>query len=173
MKNKNGKTMNINKAIERIEWRFKNSWNVNDKDIEAYNAILDYKEMQESINMNKNESLAKLWIHQLMLLNTTQLYSAERSIQVIDEILNKSVYDWCIDLRSNIATMRFNALSLQSNGNVSKNILNRSNVINLIEQIVDKNEKQLLKEFQSEVSEQNIIKFVEKQITRIINKYEK
>ena len=165
--------MDIDKAIDRFNWRFKNTWKPNVKDIEAINSIMDYVELQRNKSLSENESLAKLWIHQLMLLNSTQLYSAERSIQVIDEILDKSVYDWCKDLQSNISIMRFNTLSLKINSEISKNILNRSNVIKSAEEIVDKNEKELLKELQSEVFEENIIKFVEKHINRIINKYEK
>lgn len=142
--------MNINKALEHFEWKLKNSWKPTKKDVEAYNSIVDYKEIQESINLSRNENLAKLWIHQMILLSNTDSYTGERCIQVIDEILDKSVYHWCLEMKEQLPMMQFRALRK----------LNSS-------------DKELSKTLCLEVSEDNIIKFVEKQITRIINKYEK
>ena len=88
--------MNINKALEHLEWKFKNSWRPTKTDVEAYNSIVEYKELQESRNLSQNENLAKLWIHQMILLSNTDSYSGTRCIEVIDEILTKSVYDWCL-----------------------------------------------------------------------------
>lgn len=163
--------MDIDKALNHFEWKLKNHWKPTKKDIEAYNAILDFKEHRQSVSLSENELLAKMWIHQLMLLNTSNLYSAERAIQVIDEILSKSVYDWVLRLKDQTNTMRFNSLLNKSNSNTLNNDLKPLEVIqNSLERIVS-DETKLEKAFTDEVSEENIIKFVKQQINRIINKY--
>ena len=65
--------MNIDKALEHIKWKFDNVAPPTEKDLESFNAILDYKEKQEDINLEQNENLAKLWVHTLMMLNVTNL----------------------------------------------------------------------------------------------------
>ena len=142
--------MNINKALEHFEWKFKHSWRPTATDIEAYNAILDYKAKQESYNLSQNENLAKLWIHQMILLSNTDSYSGTRCIEVVDEILTKSVYEWCLELKEQLPMMNFRALQKKLG-----------------------TDDELKKALIYEISEANIIKFVEAEITRIIDKYEK
>ena len=141
--------MNINRALEHFKWKFENKWKPTEKDIEAYNSILKYKEHNESYNLCQNELLAKLWIHQLILLSNTQMYDGEQCIRTIDEILEKSVYHWCLELKDKLPIMRFNAISKTGT------------------------DEELIKVLQFTISEEDTIKFVEKHITRIINKYEK
>lgn len=142
--------MNINKAIEHFQWKFKNSWKPTPKDIEAFNSIIDYKELAESRNLTQNESLAKLWIHQMILLSNTNMYNGERCIQITHEILDKSVYDWCLKLKDEIPMMKV-----------------RSNLDSY------KNDEEMFVDLKYEISEDNIIKFVKKEISNIILKYEK
>ena len=165
--------MNINKALQHFGWKFKNHWKPTKTDIEAYNAIIDFKEQQQSINLSKNESLAKLWIHQLMLLNQTEMYSASRAIQVIDEILSKSVYEWCLKLKDQSDVMRFNTLL---DNETYKQALKDLNVTKMREngvKSINNNEQEFKKALTQETKEEHIIKFVEIEINRIINKYEK
>ena len=165
--------MDINKAISHFKWRFENGWKPTKRDIEAYNAIIEYKEMQNSLSLSENESLAKLWIHQLMLLNNTQMYSAERAIQVIDEILQQSVYDWSKKLHSQANIMRFASLL---GSEEYKDVLNKLNFTKLKEigsKLTTENSLEFEKAMKADVKEENVIKFVEQQIDRIINKFEK
>ena len=165
--------MNINKALEHFEWKLSNHWKPTQKDIEAYNAIIDYKEMQQSINMSQNENLAKLWIHQLILLNETQMYSAERSIQVIDEILEHSVYTWTLRLKDRLNIMRFNAVLNKNDNALPKDFLNRTELKENGLKSIKGKEAELTKALTSETKEKDVIKFVEIQVNRIINKFEK
>jgi hypothetical protein len=142
--------MNINKALEHFEWKFKNTWKPTPKDIEAYNAIVDYKQRVEDVNLAKNESLAKLWIHQLILLSNTQMYTGERCIQIINEILSKPVYQWCVELQEQLPIMKFNALTKQG-----------------------ASEEELLEALEWKAKEDDVIRLVSKQITEIIFLYEK
>ena len=52
--------MNIDKALSHFEWKLKNHWKPTPKDIEAYNSIIDFRDLQQSENLSKNENLAKL-----------------------------------------------------------------------------------------------------------------
>lgn len=164
--------MNIQKALEHFEWKFRNVWKASQKDVEAFNTIIDFIDLQNTYNMSHNESLAKLWIHQLMLLNKTEMYSAERAIQVIDEILEKPVYDWCKALHKQIGLMQLNVKL----GDEYRDALKEGNVTKLDElskNLVEENPEEVLQFLKNDVKEENIIKFVEKNITRIIHDFEK
>jgi hypothetical protein len=165
--------MNINKALEHFEWKFKNSWKPTKRDLEAYNAIVDYKEIQESKSLSEHESLAKLFIHQLILLSRTNMYNGERCIQIIDEILDKSVYEWCVILKNEIPMMRFNSIGMGKYQIDTETVLNRTKLSQINNEIINEFETELTEALISDISEENIIKFVQKEINRIINKYEK
>ena len=159
--------MRIDKALEHQKWRLSNSKNTTQKDIDAYNSIIEYKEIQDSHNLSENESLAKLWIYILMLLNNSEMYSAERSIQIIDEILQTSVYDWCKKLHKNIGLMQLNVELGQEykqavkDGNITK-------IDQISKELVETQPDKVLNFLKNDVKEENIIKFVEKNISRII-----
>ncbi len=165
--------MEINKALERLEWRFKSSWKVNENDIEAFNAILKFKEQTESINLSQNDNYAKMFIHQLILLSRTGLYSGERCLEVINEILNKSVYDWSMILREEIPMIRFNGVSNEKYNITPQDILKRGEVLKRNEKIVSECSDELIKELKYEISKDDIIKFVKIEVTKSLNRFEK
>ena len=142
--------MRIDKALENFKWKFENKWKPTEKDVEAFKAIIEYKEKQESINLQQNNNFAKLWIHQLILLSNSEMYTGERCIQVIDEILSKSVYDWCLELQQQLSIMRFNALSKEG-----------------------ASDEELTEALAWKPTEDYVIKFVNKNITRNILQFEK
>ena len=165
--------MNILQAIDRFKWRFQNSWKVNEKDIEAYNAIIDFKDIQASKNISEHESLAKLVIHLVMLLNQSRGHNTKQSLNVLDEILSKSVYDWCKSLHEQSSMMRFNNIIVSDEylealrvGNITKMRVESDKVLNI-------KEKELHESLTMEVKEEDVIKWVENIITGIIHKYEK
>ena len=160
--------MNIDKALDHFKWKFKNSWKPTETDIKAYNTIIEFKEMQESINLSENEALAKLWIHQLMLLNDTEMYSSERAIQVIDEILSKSVYEWCIKLRSQANIMRFKTLLETSEYKIALKERKPLKMHEIGYKQINDNPEKFKEALNREIKEDDIIKFVERQITRIL-----
>jgi hypothetical protein len=158
--------MNIDRAISHFEYKLKNSWKPTASDIEAYNSIMDYKEKQEDINLEQNESLAKLWVHTLMTLASTKTYNAEQCINEIDNILKISVYDWCEILREQLPMMRFNSV-----GNHKYPLVDPYNITKLRE----RNDK-IINEFETELTEahnfkakiENVVRFVKNHVTRII-----
>jgi hypothetical protein len=158
--------MNIDKALEHIKWKFDNVAPPTLKDLESFNAILDYKEKQEDINLEQNENLAKLWVHTLTTLAYTKTYNAEQCINEIDNILKISVYDWCEILREQLPMMRFNSV-----GNHKYPLVDPYNITKLRE----RNEK-IINEFETELIEahnfkakiENVVRFVKNHVTRII-----
>lgn len=166
--------MTINKVIEHMEWRFtKSGFKPSKRDIEAYNSIIEYKELQESQSLSENECLAKLWIHQLILLNETQMYSAERAIQVIDEILSKSVYDWANKMHEQANIMRFKTLLDTKEYKDALINLEYDKIKEIGSKLIDEKKHEFDKALKAEIKEENIIKFIKQQINRIINKFEK
>lgn len=54
----------IKKHLQRIHWRISgNGWKANEKDREAFNAIVEYAEREEERNFQSNPHLAKLYIY--------------------------------------------------------------------------------------------------------------
>lgn len=176
--------MNIDKALKHFKFKLietdsqgniklKTNFKPTLNDLKAYNAILDYKEVEEALYMAKNESLAKLWIHQLILFSRTGLYSGERAIQVIDEILEKDLYQWCLALKDEIPMLRFGAVGHIKYPLEPKDYYNIDKLIERNEKITSEFETELTKELKYTISEEKIIKFVQTQINRILTKYDK
>ena len=158
--------MNIDRAISHFEYKLKNTWKPTKADIEAYNAIIEYKEKQEDINLEQNENLAKLWVHTLTTLAYTKTYNAEQCINEIDNILKISVYDWCEILREQLPMMRFNSV-----GNHKYPLVDPYNITKLRERN-DKNinefEPGLIEAHNFKAKIENVVRFVKNHVTRII-----
>ena len=142
-------------------------------DVKAFNVIAEWKELQEAKVLKRNESLAKLFIHQLILLMRSKVYDSKRSIEVIHEILDKPVVQWCETLQNEIPMLRFNAV-----GNIKYpiddvNILNQTELNERNDKIVEEFETELTEAMNYTISKEDVIKFVESSLNTIINKYEK
>ena len=177
--------MNIDKALEHFKWKLvetdekgkaiklKTNFKPTKRDLEAYNSILDYKDKVESKSLVDNECFAKLWIHQLILFCRTGAYNGERSIQVLDEILSKSTYEWCVTLKKEIPMMRFGSIGNDKYHLEPKDYYNNTKLDERNKKIAEEYETELTEAIKYEPKESDIIRFIEKQITRAINKFEK
>lgn len=159
--------------MKRLEWRFKTTWKPNALDIEAYNAIINFKDMQETKNLSENELFAKMWIHQLMLLARSRMYTADMCQKTINDILKISVYDWCLILKEEIPMMRFNAIGNHKYQLKEDDYFNITKIRERNEKIIDEFETELTRALKTEISEEKIIKFVKEEITKAIHAYEK
>lgn len=101
------------------------------------------------------------------------MYSAQRAIQVIDEILEKDTYDWIKELTEQTNIMRFNTVIGTEEYKQALNENKIEKAKNIARETMKDNEEELIKILKEEVSEDKIIRFVERQINRIITKYEK
>ena len=165
--------MNIDKAIQHFEYKFRKSWKPTPTDINALNAIIDYKQMQEDITLTNNENLAKMWVNTLMTLSMTKTYNAEQCIQEIDKILEVSVYDWCLLLQEQLPMMRFNAI-----GNIEFPLkpieqFSLGCVIENNKKIVAKYETELTNALKFKPKEDDVIRFVKNHVNRVITKFKK
>lgn len=158
--------MDINKALEHFAWKFENHWKATQKDLDAFNAIIDYKDLNETTNMNSNESLAKLWINTFIMLSLHSKNNSKDSIRQIDEMLSKSVYEWCEILNKDIPHIKLNLL------NKNDYIYNATKRLEQDKQMIKENPEAIINALEP-VKIEDTIKFVETQITSIINKFEK
>ena len=159
------KIKNISEALEHFNWKFENVWKASEKDVEAFNTILDFKELVESENINANESLAKLWIHQFLLFSWTNRGDAEASIDHLDTILKSSVYDWVKVLQKDIPMLKvaLNDLKVPIKEAYTKQEIEERN----------KYYAKIHRDITNIPKEDDLIKFVNNHITRVINKFEK
>jgi hypothetical protein len=171
--------MNIERAISHFEFRLvekdskgkiklKGNLKPNLNDLKAYNAIIEYKEKQEDINLEQNENLAKLWVHTLMTLNVTNLYSAEQCIVEIDKILEPTVYDWCLLLQEKLPIMKFSAIGQAEFPLTPIEQMSASMVMDNNKKIVDKYPNELMDALLSKPKIENVVRFVKNHVTRII-----
>lgn len=162
--------MKIQTALSHLKWKFQNTWKPSERDVEAYNAIVEYVEFQNSVNLSQNEQLAKLWIEKMILLSRSKMYNGERCIQVIDEILDKSVYEWAMILKEEIPMMRFNSVIDSKYPLKEEDVYNISKIRERNGKIASEFEDELTAEMKHEISEENIVKFIERQVNRILQK---
>ncbi|QQV90465.1 hypothetical protein Harreka1_58 [Olleya phage Harreka_1] len=165
--------MNIDKALSHFKYKLTNSWKPTPTDIKAYNAILDYKEQQESHVLSQNESLAKLFIHQFILMCSTNLYTSEMALKSIDDILSKSVYDWTMTLKEQIPMMKFNSIGITKYPLETKDMLNMTLMQERSAKIIEEYPEELTEAINTEVKEDQICKWVAFEVNRIINKFDK
>ena len=165
--------MNIDKALAHFEWRFKNNISATAKDKASFEAIKQWRQTQEQKSLNENESLAKLWIEKMILLNRSNLYNGKRSIEVIDEILSKSVYEWCVIMQNEIPLMRFNSVGGTKYPLNEKDTLNRTKINERDKKICEDYGIELTDALASEITIEEITDLVASNINRILNRFEK
>ena len=169
--------MNIDKAFSHIEWRFKNNISATAKDKASFEALKQWRETQEQKSLYENESLAKLWIEKMILLSRTNLYSGKRSIEIIHEILNRSVYDWCVVMQNEVPMMRFNSILIESGMNIpnenEKPLKHPLNDKEQTDKIVFDNADKLTDALNSEITIEEITALVASEINFIINTFDK
>lgn len=160
--------MNIEQAINHFEYKLKNHWKPTKKDVEAYNSLIDYKEHQESASLSENEALAKLFIHQFILLCQTKIMTSEMALKSINDILSKSVYEWCLILKEEIPMLRFNSIGVHKYPLDEKDFYNVTKMQERNKLIINEFETELTEALKLDVEINDVVKFVEKNINRII-----
>ena len=176
--------MKIDKAISHFKWRLtetdnkggvtlKKNLNPSINDLKALNSIIEYKEQQESHVLSQNESLAKLFIHQFILMCSTNLYTSEMALKSIDYILSKSVYDWTLTLKEQIPMMKFNSIGITKYPLETKDMLNITLMQERNAKIIEEYPEELTEALNTEVKEDQICKWVAFEVNRIINKFDK
>ena len=55
--------MNIEKALDRFKFRLTSQWKHNEIDLDAFNTIIRFVNVQEDELLNKNQLFGKLYIY--------------------------------------------------------------------------------------------------------------
>lgn len=166
--------MRIDKAIKHLNWRFKKSWKPTKLDVEAYNSIIDYVEIQEQKTLSENESFAKLWIYIFINRSSIGYSNAYDIIKFIDSILERSVFDLVKALQSEILTSRIQSVGIHKHPPLRDlEFLNIDKRRDRDQKIIKDFSTDILKVLHKEVSQEQTIKFVNSQVNRVINKFEK
>lgn len=163
--------MNIDKALEHQLWRLKNTKGTTQRDVDAYNSIQDYKALQEQKSLQENENFAKLYIYLITKMCCVNLIDLEHAIQNIDDILTASTYEHCKTLKTSIEGVNYERFA-QSKYPI-RDYTNITELQERNEKIVKENSKEVLKAMEFKVKEDSLINFINKQINRTINKFQK
>lgn len=163
--------MRIEKALEHFKYKFQNVWKPTKTDIEAYNSIIDYKEIQEQRSISENESLSKLFIAMFISKCQYYNYSSEMALKSIEDILKKDSYYWVKMLHLQLPLFQIQALGFTDIKKIDSEDFNELKKHN--DFIFDKYENEITKALGSKVSEEQLIKWLNSKINTIINTYDK
>lgn len=85
--------MNIKKALEHFEWKFKNHWKPSKTDLEAYNTLVKYVEQNNTEQFNDNQLFGKIFISfygELLRYYNTTVFDKQPQI-AINKILDTPI----------------------------------------------------------------------------------
>ncbi len=176
--------MNIEKALNRINWRFKNTQikineskiTINEEDVNAIEFLTNWINNQKKETINQNQLFAKMYCY--CLSNEIEFYKdvkfANRKLQ---EKLNEPIENHYNKIVNDLNRLELTKY-MQSKGIIMDNV--ELMMLNEAQQL-EQNEKQalILKENQKEVQmyvlgifkPENVFKSINNQITECINKF--
>lgn len=163
--------MKIEQAIKHFHYKLSNHWKPSEADIKAFDTIKDYVIDTNKRQLKDNDLFAKLFIERFILLCRTKCYTSAQAINVIDECLQKSVYDWCMILKDEIPMLRFNSIGAHKYPLKDEDIYNFTKTKERNRKIVAEFETELTEAFLEDYNEDKTITFIENTINKLINKH--
>jgi len=159
--------MNIDKALSHFEFklteddgngkkRLKKSFKPTGNDIKAFNAIVQYKKKQESKSLYDNESLAKLFLESFMIKMDCNMYTSETALEAISTTLEYTVYELCMKLKEKIPLYKFNNIGEKKYPSIQN------------KELVEKYGKELTEALTTEVTEDQVIRWVGSKVNKIL-----
>lgn len=162
--------MNIYKAIEHFNWRFRNGIKPTKRDIEAFNSIIEFVDNKGNANLTQNESLCKLFIYVFISKCQYNFLSSENALKSINDILKSDLDYWIDRLHLSLPLMQINALGFKDfNNDIDLNNLKQLEELN--NRIFDKYEEDIIKALKTKTTKEQVIKWLEGKITAILNLY--
>lgn len=174
-------TFNIKKALDRINWRFKNESIkvneskiiINELDQKAVDFLNEWINRQNLDTVQDNYLFAKIYVHcfkqELIYYNG----NAKLAIKKINEILEIPIdfhYSEITDLLNNFELINYR-LKI---GLDNKHPFTRTKEENLIEvDLINENKKNILEHVKGVLTHENVFKSLNKNINDVINKYKK
>ncbi len=168
--------MEINQAVKHLTWRLQqNRINPNEKDIEAFNCILN------TLNKNYDESLiqdvlfAKLLIERLMLLTMDGKRSMQNAIGVMKESLETPLLSWLKYFQSQVPMIRLmrafevEFIKLELGPDDMKNALK---VREAKLKLISENQKKLVDEFTKPYTEEELHSFIKRLVFELKKEFQ-
>ena len=90
----------ITKAISHLKWRFQNGWNPTNRDIESFNMIVDFQNVQHKTQFDNNQLFGKLFIKyytELLKHYETTVWDKEPGKE-LNKLLNTDIKQLIVEL---------------------------------------------------------------------------
>ena len=133
--------------------------------------------------INKNHELAvmrdkcfaKLLVEKLLFLTMDGKFTMKQAVNIIEEILETPVYSWAKTFVKEVPSIRFSQVFEKKYIEIGLSDDDRKNVKKVIEAkrlIISKNKKELSDALTEKYSEDDFIKFFNRLVFELINKYQ-
>jgi hypothetical protein len=168
--------MNIEKAVKHLSWRLSQSKIVpNEKDVEAFNFMIRTINKNHELAVMRDKCFAKLLVEKLLFLTMDGKFSMKQAVNIIEEILETPVYSWAKTFVKEVPSIRFSQVFEKKYIEIGLSDDDRKNVKKVIEAkrlIISKNKKELSDALTEKYSEDDFIKFFNRLVFELINKYQ-
>jgi hypothetical protein len=168
--------MNIEKAVKHLSWRLSQSKIVpNEKDVEAFNFMIRTINKNHELAVMRDKCFAKLLVEKLLFLTMDGKFSMKQAVNIIEEILETPVYSWAKTFVKEVPSIRFSQVFEKKYIEIGLRDDDRKNVKKVIEAkrlIISKNKKELSAALTEKYSEDDFIKFFNRLVFELINKYQ-
>jgi len=168
--------MNIEKAVKHLSWRLSQSKIVpNEKDVEAFNFMIRTINKNHELAVMRDKCFAKLLVEKLLFLTMDGKFTMKQAVNIIEEILETPVYSWAKTFVKEVPSIRFSQVFEKKYIEIGLRDDDRKNVKKVIEAkrlIISKNKKELSDALTEKYSEDDFIKFFNRLVFELINKYQ-
>lgn len=168
--------MNIEKAVKHLSWRLSQQKIIpNDKDVEAFNFMIRTINKNHELAVMRDKCFAKLLVEKLLFLTMDGKFSMKQAVNIIEEILETPVYSWAKTFVKEVPSIRFSQVFEKKYIEIGLSDDDRKNVKKVIEAkrlIISKNKKELSDALTEKYSEDDFIKFFNRLVFELINKYQ-
>lgn len=168
--------MNIEKAVKHLSWRLSQSKIVpNEKDVEAFNFMIRTINKNHELAVMRDKCFAKLLVEKLLFLTMDGKFTMKQAVNIIEEILETPVYSWAKTFVKEVPSIRFSQVFEKKYIEIGLSDDDKKNVKKVIEAkrlIISKNKKELSDALTEKYSEDDFIKFFNRLVFELINKYQ-
>ena len=168
--------MNIEKAVKHLSWRLSQSKIVpNEKDVEAFNFMIRTINKNHELAVMRDKCFAKLLVEKLLFLTMDGKFTMKQAVSIIEEILESDINSWAQTFVREVPLIRFSQVFERKYVEVGLSDDDRKNVEKVIEAnklIISQNQKELSAALTEKYSEDDFIKFFNRLVFELINKYQ-
>lgn len=168
--------MNIEKAVKHLSWRLSQQKIIpNEKDVESFNFMIRTINKNHELAVMRDKCFAKLLIEKLLFLTMDGKFTMKQAVNIIEEILETPVYSWAKKFVNEVPLIRFSQVFEKKYveiGLTDDDRLNASKVLEANKLIISQNQKELSAALTEKYSESEFIKFFNRLVFELINKYQ-